>query len=502
MPESSIISSRQLDAFATVPHCLDNHFIPRDVLRRIREGAINARKVMRARGIVVRREYIRSLLYSPEVVINRAFALNEPAVFGDVKRYPASIASLIDNHRLTILLMESEQGLGDFIANPKFQINEKGSKAWGKYLNRYGESNQRYLKLSADEDEAVSSRFPDFVRKLIRLELTDRRLVEMFKSAAIGGYSREEFDRFKRFLQEQGRPWLESGPRITRTSFYQKFVMPEATDISKPDIDPRKEFSFELKLLADLAYDHNTPTELRRQSFIPMQMPSPLCLPPGLFDRNAASTYLDAGTASRVCDQALNDRQWYYESQDSFLVPDWANLTAEDVCAIQSWSDWTNFRIAQRAVANAASPDKFEERLQEYFKSLEDFQRHLAEAINTPEGALGHLRTGARILKLAVRPVVTWAGTMILPGVADQILTEFAQEGIEYTLDIAIDFLGRVHDQRHAEAVESFVARTSGMRHNIASNIGESASQRRALERISRFSEGSTTEGSSPAQRA
>ena len=477
-----LISSSELDAFATVPHCLDNQFLPRDVLAQVYRGERRLGSGMREREAAVRREYVRSLLYSPEVIINRAFALNEPAVYSDVRDYPDSVAKLINDKRLTILLLGSESSLSAVMDDPTFTISKAGTKAWRDLLAANGETHQRYLGLSSDESEAVTSRFPAFVRQLMRLELTDNRMIELFKPVAIDGYSPPRLDEFKTFLDQECRPWVNGGEKVTRSSFYKRFIMPDGADISKPNIDPRKPYAFELKLLADLAYGHNTPTTLRRQSFIATQMPSPLCLPPDLFSRGPAFEHLGASTAADVCDRAIADTGWYYESAEAFLVPDWAVLTAADVSVIQSWPEWANFRIAQRSVAQVITPDQFDARLADLFTALDQFQRRLASDLQDPESMLNRVKAGAKMLKLVVRPIITWAGQILKPDLAAELLAELVQEGIEFAIDISIDFLDHRQDAHHEQAIEGFVTHAEGVRQNVAARIQASAPRMQAVE--------------------
>lgn len=497
-----LISSNELDAFATVPHCLDNQFLPRDVLAQVYRGEKRLGAGMRARAAAVRREYIRSLLYSPEVIINRAFVLNEPAVYRDVRDHPESVASLINDKRLTILLLKEEPSLSAVIDSPTFKISSDGARAWRDFLAVHGDAHQRYLRLSSDESEAVTTRFPGFVRQLMRLELTDSRMTELFKPVAIDGYTPQRLDEFKAFLDRQCRPWVEAGAAITRTSFYERFIVPEGADISKPDIDPGKPYAFELKLLADLAYGHNTPTTLRRQSFIATQMPSPLCLPPGLFNRGPAFGHLGSGTAGDVCDRAMADNRWYYESAEAFLVPDWAKLTASDVQVIQAWPEWASFRTAQRAVADIITPDQFDVRIEELFAALGQFQARLAREIQDPAGALRRVKAGSKVLKLVVRPVITWAGQLLLPNLAGQILAEVAQQGIEFAIDISIDFLDRRHEGHREQAIDSFVSHAEGVRQNVAASIQASGARMQAVEAIAQQPSLTAPASGSPAQKA
>jgi hypothetical protein len=497
-----LITSDDLDAFATVPHCLDNQFLPRDVLAQVYRRKRRLRGAMRVRSSAVRREYVRSLIYSPEVIINRAFVLNEPAVYSDVRDHPESMASLINDRRLTILLLDDEPSLSAVMDDPPFEISRGGKRAWRSFLATHGDAHQRYLKLSSDQTEAVKGRFPNFVRTLFRMELPDSRLVELFKPVAIGGYTPQRLGEFKAFLEEQRKQWIDSGAKITRTTFYERFIMPAGADITKPNIDPGKPYAFELKLLADLAYGHNTPTTLRRQSFIATQMPSPLCLPPDLFNRGPAFSHLGTATAGDVFDRATADERWYYESAEAFLVPDWAELTADDVQVIQSWPEWVNFRTAQRAVANVPTPDQFDARLADMFAALSEFQGKLAGEIQDPAKTLHRVETGAKILKLVVRPVIMWAGQQLLPSLAGEIIKEVVQEGIEFAIDISIDFLDRRHEEHHEQAVDAFVSHAEGVRQNVAASIQASSPRMEAVKAIAQRHSLPAADTKSPAQKA
>lgn len=496
-----LVSSTDLDAFATVPHCLDNHFLPRDVLSQVYRRELRLSTAVRDRASAVRREYIRSLLYSPEVIINRAYVLNEPAVYSDIRDHAESMASLINDKRLTILLLNEEPSLAAVMASPPFTVSSDGKKAWHDFLATYGDASQRYLKLSSDESEEVTGRFPSFVRELFRLDLPDNRMIELFKPVAIDGYTPQKLGEFKAFLEEQRKQWIDTGAVIKRQSFYERFILPDGADSSKPNIDPTKPYAFELKLLADLAYGHNTPTTLRRQSFIASQMPNPLCLPPHLFSRGLAFGHLGSGTAGGVCDWAMKEKGWYYESAEAFLVPDWAELTASDVRVIQSWTEWVSFRTAQRAVANVATPAEFDARLRDLFAALAEFQGKLAREIEDPSKVLHRVKAGAKVFKLVLGALITWAGTLLHPGLAREML-DVAQEGIEFGIDIGICWADGRHEEHHEQAMESFVSHAEGVRQNVAASIGVSPLRMQAIEAIAQRPSVAPPDTKSPAQRA
>lgn len=353
-------------------------------------------------------------------------------------------------------------------------------------MSVFGEDQIRVLRLSDRDSMALPGRFDTFIRRLIRREFLDGQMDELFSAVSPEGTHDSMLSDFEAFLESEGEPWLRTqGNTIKRGAYYAKFVLPDGADVEKPDIDRCKRFSYQMKLLGDLAYNHNLPTTLHRQSFMAMQMPSPLCLPPDLFSHTPEEAHVDGDAAIDVCDRTLVDPAWYYRSQEAFLLPEWADLTIADVCEMQSWPEWINFREAQRAVSNVSSPDRFDASLAALFGALEGFQNRLSREISQEAGSLKHLRVGATALKLLVRPLITWAGQIITPGVAGHILANFAMVGIDYAIDVGIEFFEERKDSEHEIAVQGFVYKASGLRQNVLADIREHSDEdRRRLEQM------------------
>ena len=72
-----------LSPFATRPYCLDSEFLPRNLLN---EG-IDALtpQVERKRAKAAKREFIRSLIFSPQVLIGREATAGHPVLASSVK---------------------------------------------------------------------------------------------------------------------------------------------------------------------------------------------------------------------------------------------------------------------------------------------------------------------------------------------------------------------------------------------------------------------------------
>jgi hypothetical protein len=478
------VTSAHLDVFATVPHCLDNQYLPRPALTDLLAGKIDIAAAERARSRSVRREYVRALLYSPTVILNRAFALNEPAVFQDVKDHPNSIAELIERERLVILMLKNDPRLPAILdaRDPPFPVSGDGRRAWRRYLGDFGETQLRYVQITDDQHEAVVNCFPTFIRQLFRQEFDPPRFMELCTATGLAG---DRLEAFRRFLRTTATPWLDRFEgRLVRTAVYKEFILPDGADISKPGIDRHKEFALEMKLLTDLAYNHNLPTALGRQSFVPLAMPNPLCLPRHLFRHGIEAVRAnDERIAQDVTLRALSEL-WSYPSQQAYLVPDWADLSIDDVLHLQSWDEWDAFRKAQRQLAKVDSADQFDRCLHDFFDALAGFQVRMANAIESDRGVLKHVAAGARALKLLVSPVITWAGEALTPSIANSLVTSHATEAFEFAIDVIVEFFEGRAEARHTDEAARFRYRAAGWRRNVMAEIRESPDTRRQVERL------------------
>jgi hypothetical protein len=369
-----------------------------------------------------------------------------------------------------------------------FSLDPKGLKAWRRLLKMVGEGEQgalRCLKLNMGETQEVTDRFPSMIRKLVRVEEMDRvQLVDLFKTVTMSGYSEERLDSFKRFLTERGEPWVRGKPpsQLTRNDFYREFILPDdVVDTSKPGIDSRKMFAYELKLIADLAYNNNVPTTLRRQSFVPTELPSPLCLPRELFSPGLSVNGLAQDVASHISDRLLHERV-VYKSQEAFVVPDWADLTVRDVRKIRAWDEWEHFDKAFRSLVDSTTPDKFFDQVSELNSALQSFHQKLSREIDADRGFLRHLRTGSKVFFTVLHPVLIWAGTPVLgPGAAAIVAS--GAHAVEFGIEMGLGFLEKRHQDAHDAEIEGFLYRAAGVRKNVSTSL-ETAAQRTQVEKL------------------
>src|SRR5690348_12670648 len=85
-----ILEPDQLEAGAVVPQCLDNQYVPSEVFKESAErfADFSDSDIKSAKDIATRSEYIRSLVYSSQVVVNRAFFPNNPVIWQDLPNHP------------------------------------------------------------------------------------------------------------------------------------------------------------------------------------------------------------------------------------------------------------------------------------------------------------------------------------------------------------------------------------------------------------------------------
>ena len=75
----NVVEPSKLLETATVPQALDNVWLPATVLQKALEGK-SVWSVRDERDQAVKTEWRRSLVYSDQVVVNRAFLFNNPPV--------------------------------------------------------------------------------------------------------------------------------------------------------------------------------------------------------------------------------------------------------------------------------------------------------------------------------------------------------------------------------------------------------------------------------------
>lgn len=258
-----------LDRVVAVPQAFDNQWLAGGLLGEL----MSARRpgdaaVERRRGEYVRGEYLRALVNTGQVVINRAFLYNNPAIYRDYARPAAGREDfkklLGDGVVIPYLVAEPSPG-----AAPAFTRDAAGWEAWSQVIR---ESACTCLRLSweSDEQNAIQARrllgtpFGQFLKTIDDLEAP--------LLAADLGLTPTEAEGLPERLRDVAvwaRRRSEAGEPVNREDVYRAFVVEDGTEPSDRRYDPGKPFAAAIKQIADLRYNANLPDALESYLLTP-----------------------------------------------------------------------------------------------------------------------------------------------------------------------------------------------------------------------------------------
>lgn len=251
---------------------LDNQWVPRSLLGpAFQAGGITPALDKKLRKLV-RSEYIRSLINSQQVVLNRAYLYNSAAVTQDY-------AGKHNPMREVFKEFLAKETIVPFLLGEQTPVDPpsggSGVKPFGVKKNFFQEWQKlcedvrpRCLRLSWEDEEndkqirlGLTRRFTVFAKAVsdndIDLYLKD---LGLDASASKGFHQRlREVERFCGELADRNE-------QVSRDALYKKFIVagedPEKQNTSERLYDSGKHFAAELKQLFDLRYNCNLPDVL------------------------------------------------------------------------------------------------------------------------------------------------------------------------------------------------------------------------------------------------
>ena len=366
---------------ASIPQCLDNHWLPNAhlfgrqslvghkqtlldrLLRRRKPRNVEEWQADIAR--FKRAEYIRSLITTEQIIVNRAFFVGLPTIYEDY--IPSSdqfeeFQSLLNDGALVVYLALEEEPID--IATASFPRNQQASDAWRRLCL---DSTPHCIRLSWDANDnkgKIENHLGrQFATRLLALHVGNP---EQFLRDLRGVNSRLEPDEvraFKARLVDVRNAVSDihdrSGGHIKRTDIYTRFVQESGARLEEQRYDHRKKFFAEIKQLTDLIYNTNLSNALQAFTCTPTDSPTRLVLQElqtaaGL--GKSASGYLrgvDLGALVSdlrfgVIHQALN-------------FVDFGALSLGDVVKIRATEEWKDYvKVLARVVKNDSLLDSLD----------------------------------------------------------------------------------------------------------------------------------------------
>lgn len=263
------LTAIDLRPMAVISQGIDNQYVPFDILKGIL-GKKSRKEIQPQLSHHIRAEYLRSLLYSDQIIINRAYLINTPEINQDFlpsSPYRDTFLELVKKKYILPWLF-TEKTLDE---SPKFDLNFQG---WEAFHSLAKEENIFKVKLSWNEEENINktnSLSKTFTSYIMGMRIVSDQIADDFGIIDKKGFSNRLSDVTKFCLEifdKTGRPV------VTRSQLYEKFVCIDKTPITEGYYDVTKPFCLYLKVLFDLKYSVNLPDAFQIQAFTGRGLPS------------------------------------------------------------------------------------------------------------------------------------------------------------------------------------------------------------------------------------
>jgi hypothetical protein len=249
------------------PQAFDNQWMPQEILRSIQvKGRPDDEELERQRAPYVRREYLRSLVNTDNVVINRAYLYNSPAIYRDYAKRGKDREDFktLLNKRVIVPYLYGEKSPAD---EPRqFTRRDLGWAGWTEVLKECISTCLRF-SWESDENNATQAKrllttpFGQFVKNFEDMEVpllasefahhADAESRGLADAELLGARLREVA------AWAQGRS--QRGERLNREDVYKEFVVEDGSDPDDRRYDRDKPCWAEVKQLVDLRYNANLP---------------------------------------------------------------------------------------------------------------------------------------------------------------------------------------------------------------------------------------------------
>jgi len=365
---TNIIVPDELDRLATAPQCVDNQFVPYDLFKRLNKKKKTLKEVtdriLEEHGgdpfldvkdedanlllVTQRNEYNRALIFSRQVIVNRAAFWNTPAlVVSELTDDVDALAELIKNRRIVPYLYKEDA----FDDPPKKFGTIFGERAMNRLLTAIGTEtvNCVRLALSKRENEIRT----DILSKRFRTELidpikrgNDDALEQIAYILLPENVDQEEFNAMKEKIRKMARKIdnLAEKQPIGREDVYKAFI-------TVPETNPAHglyrsgRFVFEIKKWVDAIYTSNLPDALGILTFAPEEFPTAYDL--GMswsLGRKVRQNYAGSDMITEVIDrtksQAILSLWNEFQKGANLILPSPDQLTHHDILEIRELGAW------------------------------------------------------------------------------------------------------------------------------------------------------------------
>ena len=385
MKNSIIIAPDQLEAGATIPQALDNQYVSDKIYNEI----IKQRKslidpiIKKKRNIEATNEFIRSLVYSPQVVINRAFIFNNELLYRyylpNNQKSALAFASLMNSGVIVPYLYKEH----NFFDDGLFDITEEGGRS-AEYLSQFLNKNIKSVRLAKNDNknkiaiEQLSLEFRGYFPSIT--VLTDRQRTEML-GELLGGnkivtkkYQQDFGDYLDNLSTFVTKTFRQKG-FLNRNELYKEFIVAPNTNVADGVYlapDTQNPFRHEIKKLIDLKYNTNLPDALGRYSFTPKDMPTRSALQDDFQISDIDSSKVESFIDKDLLKLTKDKRNFMANTQRAMYLPLLSDLSLSDVLEIRNLESWQKFISKQSQILS--NPLSMGDKYEDFQLAFETFQ--------------------------------------------------------------------------------------------------------------------------------
>ena len=360
------LTAGQLNPGAIVPQGLDNQWAPTNVLKRLVQRGIPLVS-WKGRKKAVLSEWRRSLIYAPQVVVNRVALFNNSIVVSDYKGEDKKDFQELLRRGVIVDYLLTEDSPDQ---RPTFDISDE---KWSRWLDVIRETKIKCVRLDwgrqDDDFKNIAAVFHGYVQNLNMPDRTEH-LTNAFKM------HKKYQENFRKKLIEVAAYTFNiasQGKNVVRNDLYKKFVCIDGSKIDEGHYDKNKPFASELKEIFDLRYTVNVPDAFGRYAFTPKGSPDRTVL--GDVNQNNLQNLLKDNRAKEFIESLK--RMQFALLNDALYLKGLDILSLGDVLKIRNTDEWDQY--IQSLNALLLHPLEFAEKIDDVAKMFNKLNRKITD---------------------------------------------------------------------------------------------------------------------------
>lgn len=354
---------------AIVPQVLDNQWVPRTLISTMIRNKVgfSNKSVKTQREELIRKEWRRALIYGEQIIVNRAYMINNDIVVDDYddKKNRIYFRKLIGDRVIIPFLFDEESP----DQKPKFKFNEK---RWITWLELLKDTYPACVRLNWDDQKLdfnrMSSAFHRYIKGLDTPGMPESLATYLsIPQEGIEEFKKRIFDVVD-FATNTGR---KSG-FVTRNSLYEKFVTFPGTDVDK-GIYGNGLFSAELKQIFDLKYNVNLPDALGRYALTPEDSLPRSAL--GDLDETHRNKVISEKNLTEII--TILKQLSFEKISKGLYINSLANISLSDVLEARKMDEWESYTKSIHDLLS--NPLQFEDRSNKVYVQFEALNRAISK---------------------------------------------------------------------------------------------------------------------------